>query len=133
MLFLKYSVFFNWYSWRCYSIWYDPYFNVIEKHSAKRLAKRISILSNKITCRVSSELWNIKKSGLARKVEKYLIADKEYYKNPAGIYLLRVNYRNTEKSCEICSKLLIKPQQRQTPMGRSAVFLLTLNIFDTLF
>ena len=27
---------------------------------------------------------------------------------PAGIYLLKVNYRNTRTSCEICSKLTIK-------------------------
>ena len=34
--------------------------------------------------------------------------------NPAGIYLLKVNNRNTRTKCEICSKL-------------------TLNIFHTLF
>ena len=27
---------------------------------------------------------------------------------PAGIYLLKVNYRNTRTRCEICSKLTIK-------------------------
>ena len=34
---------------------------------------------------------------------------------PAGIYLLKVNKRNTRASCEICSKLTIKilPERRQ--------------------
>ena len=32
--------------------------------------------------------------------------------NPAGIYLLKVNNRNTRTRCEICSKLTIKtPEQ----------------------
>ena len=34
--------------------------------------------------------------------------------NPAGIYLLEVNKRNTRTRCEICSKLTIKiPERRQ--------------------
>ena len=34
--------------------------------------------------------------------------------NPAGIYLLKVNDRNTGTRCEICSKLTIKtPERRQ--------------------
>ena len=34
--------------------------------------------------------------------------------NPVGIYLLKVNNRNTRTRCEICSKLTIKiPEQRQ--------------------
>ena len=33
---------------------------------------------------------------------------------PAGIYLLKVNNRNTRTRCEICSKLTIKtPERRQ--------------------
>ena len=32
--------------------------------------------------------------------------------NPAGIYLLKVNNRNTRTRCEICSKLTIKTQER---------------------
>ena len=32
---------------------------------------------------------------------------------PAGIYLLKVNNRNTRTRCEICSKLTLK-----TPQGR---------------
>ena len=41
---------------------------------------------------------------------------------PAGIYLLKVNLRNTRKSCKICSKLTIKkPEQQQ--WCRSGVFI----------
>ena len=40
--------------------------------------------------------------------------------DPAGIYLLKINNRNTRTSCEIFSKLTIKS------------LLLTLNIFHTL-
>ena len=33
---------------------------------------------------------------------------------PAGIYLLKVNNKNTRTRCEICSKLTIKtPERRQ--------------------
>ena len=39
-----------------------------------------------------------------------------------GIYLLRVNYRNTRKRCETCLKVTIKtPERRQWP--RSGVFI----------
>ena len=31
---------------------------------------------------------------------------------PAGIYLLKVNNRNTRTKCEICSKLTIKTTER---------------------
>ena len=51
---------------------------------------------------------------------------------PSDIYLLKVNNRNTRTSCEICSKVTIK-----TPNDASSIvlvsFLLTLNIFHTLF
>ena len=41
--------------------------------------------------------------------------------NPAGIYLLKVNNRNT-RTCEICSKLTIKiPERRQR--RRSSIFI----------
>ena len=41
---------------------------------------------------------------------------------PAGIYLLKVNNRNTRARCEICSKLTIKtPEQCQ--WRRSGVFI----------
>ena len=42
--------------------------------------------------------------------------------NPAGIYLLKVNNRNTRTRCEICSKLTINtPERRQ--WRRSGVFI----------
>ena len=41
---------------------------------------------------------------------------------PAGIYLLKVNNRNSRTRCEICSKLTIKiPERRQ--WRRSGIFL----------
>ena len=41
---------------------------------------------------------------------------------PAGIYLLKVNNRNTRTRCEICSKLTINtPERRQ--WRRSGVFI----------
>ena len=41
--------------------------------------------------------------------------------DPAGIYLLKVNNRDTRTRCEICSKLTIKtPERRQ--WRRSGVF-----------
>ena len=44
---------------------------------------------------------------------------------PVGIYLLKVNNRNTRTRCEICSKLII--------VNVLVSLLLTLNIFHTLF
>ena len=46
------------------------------------------------------------------------------YLLPAGIYLLKVNIRNTRTRCEICSKLTIKtPERRQ--WCRSGVFIVS--------
>ena len=54
-----------------------------------------------------------------------------YCKNstPAGIYLLKVNNRNTGARCEICSKLIIKIPGKDFLVS----LLLILNIFNTLF
>ena len=41
---------------------------------------------------------------------------------PAGIYLLKVNNRNTKTRCEICSKLTIKTPER-SHWRRSSVFI----------
>ena len=49
-------------------------------------------------------------------------------KFPAGIYMLKVNNRNTRTRCEICSELTIK-----TPGVVLVSLLLTLNIFHTFF
>ena len=40
--------------------------------------------------------------------------------NPPGIYLLKVNNRNTRTRCEICSNLTIKVPERRR---RSGVFI----------
>ena len=51
--------------------------------------------------------------------------------NPAGIYLLKVNNRNTRKRCEICSKLTIKtPEQRQ--WRRCGVFIVNFKLISHL-
>ena len=42
--------------------------------------------------------------------------------NPAGIYLLKVDNRNTRARCEICSKLTIKTPERRH-WRRSDVFI----------
>ena len=44
---------------------------------------------------------------------------------PGGIYLLKVNNRNTRTRCKICSNLILKTPERR--------LLLTLNIFYTCF
>ena len=36
------------------------------------------------------------------------LGTKDLYINPVGIYLLKVNNRNTRTRCEICSKLTIE-------------------------
>ena len=53
--------------------------------------------------------------------EKHILRFQSHRTNPAGIYLLKVNNRNTRTRCEICSKLTIKtPERRQ--WRRSGVF-----------
>ena len=42
--------------------------------------------------------------------------------HPAGIYLLKVNNRNTGKRCKICSKLTIKTRERRH-WRRSGIFI----------
>ena len=44
------------------------------------------------------------------------------YKIPANFYLFKVNYRNTRKRCEICSKLTIKTLE-QRRWRRSSVLI----------
>ena len=66
------------------------------------------------------------------KIEKQSSLPLLIFKNPAGIYLLKVNNRNTRARCEICSKLTIKTPERQ--WRRSGLFIVkTLNIFHILF
>ena len=43
----------------------------------------------------------------------YLICFISVRGNPASVYLLKVNTRNTRKRCEICSKLTIKTPERR--------------------
>ena len=45
-----------------------------------------------------------------------------FYTHPAGIYLFKVNNRNTRTRCEICSKLTINTPERRH-WRRSGVFI----------
>ena len=53
------------------------------------------------------------------------------YNNPTKIYLIKVNNRNTNKRCEICSKLTIKTPKRRH--WCRSVFIVALNIFHTFY
>ena len=52
--------------------------------------------------------------------------------NPAGIYLLKVNNRNTRTRCEICSKLTINTPERRH-WRRSGVFIVNFEHISHLF
>ena len=52
--------------------------------------------------------------------------------NPVGIYLFKVNNRNTRTRCEICSRLTIKTSER-CHWHSSGVFIVNFNHFHTLF
>ena len=47
------------------------------------------------------------------KLSKYVTSSSVTYRYPANIYLFKVNYGNTRKRCEICSKLAIKTPERR--------------------
>ena len=52
--------------------------------------------------------------GLSKNVNKKMSVRKVITFNfPVGIYLLKVNNRNTTTRCEICSKLTIKTPERR--------------------
>ena len=53
---------------------------------------------------------------------------RHYYTN--GIYLLKVNNKNTRTRCQICSKLTIKAPEHDVDL---VSLLLTLNVFYTMF
>ena len=82
----------------------------------------IAVLEGTTTEQQSNEPSNLKINELC--VVVWQNCDAGY--GPAGIYLLKVNNRNTRTRCEICSKLTIN-----TP--ELVYLLLTLNIFHTLF
>ena len=50
------------------------------------------------------------------------IKERRTYLNQAGIYLFKVNNRNTRARCEICSKLTIKIPERRH-WRRSGIFI----------
>ena len=61
--------------------------------------------------------WLLSFSKLSENIENYF-----FLTYPAGIYLLKVNNRNTRARCQICSKLKIMiPERRQS--RRSGIFI----------
>ena len=59
---------------------------------------------------------------LAKKFSSVVIFDMCYFSDPVRNYLLKVNNRNTRRTCETCSKLTIKtPESRH--WLRSGVFI----------
>ena len=50
---------------------------------------------------------------------------------PAGIYLLKVNYRTTRTRCEICLKLIIKIPER-CQWRRSGIFIVNFELISNL-
>ena len=58
-------------------------------------------------------------------IEKYSqrndFSGSQMFLNPAGIYLLKVNNKNTRARCEICSKSTIKTPERRH-WRRSGIF-----------
>ena len=57
---------------------------------------------------------------------------REIWTYPVGIYMFKVNNRNTNTRCEMCSQLTIKHQNDVIGVALVSL-LLTLNIFYTLF
>ena len=82
---------------------------------------------NLITTRLkeSSQIPAISLSEFSLKLDSAVTIDKGGNKEitvPAGIYLLKVNNRNTRTRCEICSKLTINTPERRH-WRRSGVFI----------
>ena len=87
----------------------------IKTKSTKTLRKSIKI-RNKIYKQHCKEKDQAKKELLHKQFKIYR------YSFPAGIYLLKVNNRNTRTRCEICSKLTINTPERRH-WRRSGVFI----------
>ena len=66
------------------------------------------------------------------KYERGLIGKQFLRIIPANIYLLKVNIRNTRKTCEICSKLTMKKPERRHLL-RSDVFIVNVEHTSHLF
>ena len=67
------------------------------------------------------EYWRIMHNPNSCEITFDTLEVRNWFQNPANIYLFNVKNRNTRKGCEICSKLTIKtPKRDQQP--RSGVF-----------
>ena len=61
----------------------------------------------------SMYLTNSKRSTIGIILIRKNVLIPSFNEYPAGIYLLKVNNRNTRTRCEICSKLTIKTPERR--------------------
>ena len=106
----------NWSTWS--EIWYGCYWNFCKTQvlEVKFNIGAISIISKWRSIFFNYEL-NIWKRGI-----KFRSRNHQNVNNPAGIYLLKVNNRNTRTRCEMCSKLTIKTLERRY-WRRSGVFI----------
>ena len=87
----------------------DPITFIMEKYK-----NHPSIITIKNFCHEndSFSFETIKRDDVFKKI-KYLDTSKTSQNSPAGIYLLKVNNRNTRTRCVICSKLTIKTPERR--------------------
>ena len=62
----------------------------------------------------SAKIGHTQYLGLTTTITQQFTLMKSGERNPANIYLLKVNNRNTRKRCETSSKLILKtPERRQ--------------------
>ena len=94
------------------------YVNAIKSTSTSRFENYL--LTNSVTHFMHllffCSLWKHQDTGISRCFQGY--------RDPASIYLFKVNNRNTRARCEICSKLTIKTPERRH-WRRSGVFIVT--------
>ena len=76
------------------------------------------------TCLMEDAYPLVKWEGNKKIFQVKIFNVKHSWMYPAGIYLLKVNNRNTRTRCEICSKLTIKTPERHH-WCRSGVFIVS--------
>ena len=80
----------------------------------------IHVISSSSGCCLAF-VWFFANFSLMLLIKVLLIKKCIFY--PAGIYLLKVNNRNTRKRCQICSKLTIKTPEQRHSWRHSGVFI----------
>ena len=72
------------------------------------------LLLSKLTFETLRTIWHIN-----------ILFKKLMAAHPAGIYLLKVNNRNTRTRCEVCSKITIKTLERRHKMEHLVITIIT--------